>query len=246
MTRRTQPGRGRPASPRRPRSSRPPPQTTAAPPRGFRALRRLYKPAVAVAVLALCAWAAWVYWNYQDDFGLSANQKTLVLGAEDVDPEGTGLLLKLLGDNQVDNRVALALVRQEKVTQAALAELSPVLAQGQVPPMLLPAAESLRKALGTGEASIYTLWVEPGDAGIPGWVTLTLDGYPLGRFAVDSGRYALSLLLRRNSSARLRIQAGDGSRRPFTFCAETARSEACTRRLHPGRADELVVLTLGN
>ncbi|HEY0791582.1 MAG TPA: hypothetical protein VGD78_11005 [Chthoniobacterales bacterium] len=244
MTKPFQSGRGRPASPRRPRTSAP--RSNAAPWPWVRNLHRLCRPALAIAALALCAWSVWAYRNYRDDFAPSSNQKTLVFGPEDIDPESTSLLLKLLEDNQADNRVALALVRQEKVSQAVLSELAPVLLQGQVPPLLLPAAENLRKALGTGEANVYTLWVEPGDDDIPGWATLTLDGYPLGRFSVNSGRYALSVLLNRNSSARLRILAGDGNQRPFTFCAETARSEGCTRRLHPGRADELVVLATGN
>ena len=242
MSKRVQSRRATPASPRGARLSR----QARAPSAWGRKLTRLRKPALALAALGLCAWAVWVYQNYRDDFGFSLNQKTLVLGDDDTDPESTALILKLLQDNQADNRVALALVREEKVSQAALAQLAPMLAQGKVPPVLLPAAEGLRNAILKGEADVYTIWVEPGEADIPGWVTLTLDGYPWGRFPVDVGRYALSVLLRRNSSARLRIQAGDGDQRPFTFRAGTTVSEGCTRRLRPGRADEWSLLTTAN
>jgi hypothetical protein len=194
-----------------------------------------------LAALGLCAWAVWVYKNYSDDFGLSTSRKALVLTAEDLDPESTALVLKLLQDNQADNRIALALLREEKPSQTALAELAPALAQGEVPPAFLPAAERLRNALGNNEAGVYTIWVEPGETDVRGSVTLTLDGYPWGRFPVDSARYALSLLLRRNSSARLRIQAEGGDQPSFTFRAETAGSEGCTRRLRPGRADEWIL-----
>ena len=158
MNKRVQPRRATPASPPRARLSR---QARTPSPWG-RKLARLRKPALALAALGLCAWAVWIYQNFRDDFGFSLNQKTLVLGDDDTDPESTALVLKLLQDNQADNRVALARVREEKVSQAALAQLAPALAQGKVPPVLLPAAESLRNALVKGEAGVYTIWVEPG------------------------------------------------------------------------------------
>ncbi|MBV9491309.1 MAG: hypothetical protein JO069_16540 [Verrucomicrobia bacterium] len=197
---------------------------------------------VGLAALSVIRWA--------NDAELSPPPQRLELSAQDVDPESTALVLRLLRDDQVDGRLALALMREAGPATAGASEpLAVTLNQGRIPPALAGAAQSLRNALERGEAYIYTVWVRAAEPALslseprlgPSPVLFSLDGYALGSFPAGQDRYPLSLLLRTNVAARLRIRASNANQDPVALQGETAAAEVFIRRLRHGCSQEWVL-----
>jgi hypothetical protein len=171
--------------------------------------------------------------------------KILELTAEDIDPETTALEKNLLKQNQIDARLAGALSRdaRRQLSGASLKEAQLALAEGHLTPALEPLFKQLTADFGTGKAAVFTIWVGEDESQRGNAVDLQLDGIPLGRFAIEQNRYAITLVERTGKSLRLEITGVTGANRGAVFRAETATREAETRHLRPGKNDfwQLVV-----
>jgi hypothetical protein len=165
--------------------------------------------------------------------------KSLELTSQDVDPETTNLAKTLLRQNQVDQRIGVYLWGEAATAFSgdALTQAKSGLSHGQIAPSLLPLAKSLADDLDQQKVAAFTFWFVPRDKAASGTVRLSLDGIDLGEFPVGEERYAITLLAKSGSTERLQITAAQTQSGPIVYRAETARTEAVTRRLSAGKSD---------
>jgi hypothetical protein len=165
--------------------------------------------------------------------------KMLQLSDQDIDPETTNLAKTLLRQNQSDPRIGLYLWSKAaaELSSDALNQVKSGLAHGQIAQPLSPLAKSLADDLDQQKVAAFTLWFVPDDGAAPGTVRLQLDGADLGEFPVGSERYAITLLAKTGSIAHLQITAAQAQAGPIIYRAESATTEAVTRRLALGKSD---------
>ena len=165
--------------------------------------------------------------------------KMLRLSDQDVDPETTNLTKTLLRQNQSDKRIGLYLWTKAaaELTGDALNQVKTGLAHGQIAEPLSTLAKSLVDDLDQQRVAAFTLWFMPDDRTAAGAVRLQLDGVDLGEFPVGSERYAITLLAKTGSIEHLQITASQTQTGPIVYRAETATTEAVTRRLALGKSD---------
>jgi len=165
--------------------------------------------------------------------------KMLRLSDQDVDPETTNLTKTLLRQNQSDQRIGLYLWTKatSELSGDALNQVKLGLAHGQIAQPLSPLAKSLADDLDQQRVAAFTLWFMPDDGTAAGTVRLQLDGVILGEFPVGTERYAITLLAKAGSIEHLQITASQTQTGPIVYRAETATTEAVTRRLALGKSD---------
>ena len=165
--------------------------------------------------------------------------KMLRLSDQDVDPETTNLTKTLLRQNQSDQRIGLYLWTKAttELSGDALNQVKLGLAHGQIAQPLSPLAKSLADDLDQQRVAAFTLGFMPDDGTAAGTVRLQLDGVILGEFPVGSERYAITLLAKTGSIEHLQITASQTQAGPIVYRAETATTEAVTRRLALGKSD---------
>jgi hypothetical protein len=165
--------------------------------------------------------------------------KMLRLSDQDVDPETTNLTKTLLRQNQSDQRIGLYLWAKAaaELSGDALSQVKSGLARGQIAQPLSSLAKSLADDLDQQRAAAFTLWFLPDDGSRAGTVRLQLDGVDLGEFPVGKERYAITLLAKTGSIEHLQITALQTPIGPIVYRAETATTEAVTRRLALGKSD---------
>lgn len=172
-----------------------------------------------------------------------SGRKTLELTDQDIDPETTTVAKTLLKQNQLSQSMAPQLLIQARLKLSGndLLEAENAVRLGRLSPALMPLAKSLADDLENGKAAAFTIWVEPDDEAQGQAVDIRLDGVDLGKFDVSNNRYAITLIYRTGSTSRIQLTGANES--STVFKAETASSEARTRRLRMGKSDfwELIV-----
>jgi hypothetical protein len=165
--------------------------------------------------------------------------KILELTAQDIDPETTALAKNLLKTGQIDSRLATTLWRdaRRQLNGSTLKEVQNALIDGRVNPAMEPLIKQLAADFGTGKAAAFTIWVAEDESQKGNSVDLQLDGVPLGRFSIEQGRYAITIVERRGQSLRLEISGASGANQGAVFRAETATSTAESKHLRPGKND---------
>ncbi len=165
--------------------------------------------------------------------------KILELTAQDIDPETTALAKNLLKTGQIDPRLATTLWRdaRRQLSGSPLKEVQNALVEGRVNETMEPLIKQLAADFGTGKAVAFTIWVVEDESQKGNAVDLQLEGVPLGRFSIEQGRYAITIVERKGQSLRLQISGASGANRGAVFRAETATSTAETRHLGPGKND---------
>jgi hypothetical protein len=160
--------------------------------------------------------------------------RVLVLGNEDIDPETTVTSRALLKQNLLNSQVALRLLSEARntFTGPVLAHCERSLRNGRIDPSLEPLARKLEQNLDIGQAAAFTFWIQPNDQATPGTIDLQIDGIDLGPFVLGSERSPVTIISRTNETSRLRITSLGPAR--VLVRAETATSEAATRSLCPG------------
>jgi hypothetical protein len=191
-----------------------------------------------LGVLALLAVVASLLMNggFEDP---DPQSKMLQLSDQDIDPETTNLTKTLLRQNQSDQRIGLYLWTKAaaELSGEALNQAKSGLGHGQIAQPLSPLAKSLADDLDQQKVAAFTLWFVPDDRAASGAVRLQLDGVDLGEFPVGSERYAITLLAKTGSIEHLQITASQTQTGPIVYRAETATTEAVTRRLALGKSD---------
>jgi len=165
-----------------------------------------------------------------------SGSKALELTAQDIDPETTTVAKTLLKQNQLSPNVlpALLIEARQKLSSNELLEAEKALRQGRISPALTPLAKNLADDLESGKAAAFTIWLEPDQDANGQAVDIRLDGVGLGVFDLSS-RSAITLIYRTGSRSRIQLTGTNPS--PTVFRAETASSEARTRRLQTGKND---------
>ena len=165
-----------------------------------------------------------------------SGSKALELTDQDIDPETTTVAKMLLRQNHVSPSVvpALLIEARPKLSGDEFLGAENALHQGRISPALAPFAKNLADDLETGKAAAFTIWLEPDQDAKGQAVDIRLDGVELGVFDV-SNRSAITLVYRTGS--RSRVQLTGANQNPTVFKAETASSEALTRRLRIGKND---------
>jgi hypothetical protein len=165
-----------------------------------------------------------------------SGSKTLELTDQDIDPETTTVAKTLLKQNQVSPSAvpALLIEARPKLSGNEFLGAENALRQGRIAPALAPFAKNLADDLENGKAAAYTVWLEPDEDAKGQAVDIRLDGVELGVFDI-SNRSAITLVYRTGSTSR--VQLTGANQNPTVFKAETASSEARTRRLRIGKND---------
>lgn len=162
--------------------------------------------------------------------------KALELTAQDIDPETTTVAKTLLKQNQLSPSVlpTLLIEARQKLSSNELLEAENALHRSRISPALAPLAKNLADDLESGKAAAFTIWLEPDQDAKGQAVDIRLDGVELGVFDMSS-RSAITLVYRTGSRSRIQLTGANQS--PTVFRAETASSEARTRRLQIGKND---------
>lgn len=170
---------------------------------------------------------------------LNPPNKVLELTDQDIDPETTLAEKNLLKQNQIDARLAEALWMdaRKQLTGSALQEAKQALVKTQTCSQLEPIVKRWAQDFETGKAAAYTIWVADDDQQHGNTVDLRLNGVPLGQYAIESSRYAITLVQRSGVTLNLRVTGVVGARGGAVLRAETATSAAGTRHLGPGKTD---------
>jgi hypothetical protein len=198
----------------------------------------LMRTVAGLGVLALFAVVASLLMNggFEDP---DPRSKLLQLTDQDIDPEATNLAKTLLRQNQSDQRIGLYLWTQAAAdfSSDALNQAKSGLSHGQIAQPLSDLAKSLANDLDQERVAAFTFWFVPDDGAARGTVRLQLDGIDLGEFPVGNERYAITLLAKTGSTAHLHIMAAQTESGPIVYRAETATTQAVTRRLAMGKSD---------
>ncbi|MBV8970321.1 MAG: hypothetical protein JO331_14855, partial [Verrucomicrobia bacterium] len=165
--------------------------------------------------------------------------KHLELTADDVDPESTTLVKTLLKQSQLDQitKLYLTAVARQTLSGDALLDALNSVKSNVVAGSLAPLVKQLNDDLEAGQASVYSIWVEPDEEAGVGSIDLQLDGVDLGTFPANRERYALTVLARSGTTLHLRLKRAGSDSGATIFYADTSSSEASTRRLETGKID---------
>jgi hypothetical protein len=178
---------------------------------------------------------------------LNPANKVLEVTDQDIDPETTLAAKTLLKQNQIDSRIATILWTdaQQQLTGTVLDEAEQGLRKNQVNAALQPLVKKLADDFEAGRAAVYSIWIRDEDQQAGASVDLQLNAVPLGRFAIEANRYAITLVQRIGAASQIRIIGIKEVHGGTVFRAETATSEAETRHLHPTRSDTFELVTKG-
>jgi hypothetical protein len=166
-------------------------------------------------------------------------KKNLELTNQDIDPETTLIERSLLKQGQIDTRLAIALWAdaQQQLSGDALRVAQQALKQNKIVPSLEPLTKRLASDFDAGKAAAFVIWIVEDESQKGGVVELQLNGIPLGNYAIESNRYALTVVERSDLNSRLQIEGLSDSNGGVVFRAETATSQAETRHLSKGKSD---------
>jgi hypothetical protein len=166
-------------------------------------------------------------------------KKKLELTNQDIDPETTLVEKSLLKQGQIDARLAIALWRDAKqqLNGDALKVAQQALQGNKVVPILEPLARQWANDFEVGKAAAFVIWVVEDESQQGNAVELRLNGVPLGEYAIEPSRYAITVVERSGSPSRLEIKGASDRNGGIVFRAETATSEAATRHLTKGKSD---------
>jgi hypothetical protein len=166
-------------------------------------------------------------------------KKILELTNQDIDPETTLIERSLLKQGQIDTRLAIALWAdaQQQLSGDALRVAQQALKQNKIVPSLEPLTKRLASDFDAGKAAAFVIWIVEDESQKGGVVELQLNGIPLGNYAIESNRYALTVVERSDLNSRLQIEGLSDSNGGVVFRAETATSQAETRHLSKGKSD---------
>jgi hypothetical protein len=170
---------------------------------------------------------------------LNPPNKVLELTDQDVDPETTLVEKNLLKQNQIDARLAEAIWMdaRDQLAGPALQEAKQALARIQICPQLEPVVRRWAQDFESGKAAAYTIWVADDDQQHGNLVDLRLNGVPLGQYAIEGKRYAITLVQRSGVTLNMQITGIVGARGGAVLRAETATSAAGTKHLREGKTD---------
>ena len=166
-------------------------------------------------------------------------KKVLELTSQDIDPETTLIERSLLKQGQIDALLAIALwsEAQQQLSGDALRVAQQALKENKIVPVLEPLTKRLLSDFDVGKAAAFVIWIVEDESQKGGAVELQLDGIPLGNYAIESNRYALTIVERSDLYSRLEIKGLSDRNGGIVFRAETATSQAETRHLSKGRSD---------
>ena len=111
------------------------------------------------------------------------------------------------------------------------------LKENKIVPVLEPLTRRLVSDFDVGKAAAFVIWIVEDESQKGGAVELQLDGIPLGNYAIESNRYALTIIERSDLNSRLEIKGLSDRNSGIVFRAETATSQAETRHLSKGKSD---------
>ena len=166
-------------------------------------------------------------------------KKVLELTSQDIDPETTLIERNLLKQGQIDVRLAIALwsEAQQQLSGDALRVAQQALKENKIVPVLEPLTKRLVSDFDVGKAAAFVIWIVEDESQKGGAVELQLDGIRLGNYAIESNRYALTIVERSDLNSRLEIKDLSDTNGGIVFRAETATSQAETRHLSKGKSD---------
>jgi hypothetical protein len=167
------------------------------------------------------------------------SKKILELTSQDIDPETTLIERSLLKQGQIDARLAIALwsEAQQQLSGDALRVAQQALKENKIVPVLAPLTRQLVSDFDVGKAAVFVIWIVEDESQKGGAVELRLDGIPLGNYAIEPNRYALTIVERSDLNSHLEIKGLSDSNGGIVFRAETATSQAETRHLSKGKSD---------
>jgi hypothetical protein len=205
---------------------------------GNRGLRRFFGWLTAAALLCAAGFAVLVLTrNFIDDS--NPGKKILELTSQDIDPETTLVEKNLLRQGQIDARLAIALLpgARQQLSGDALQQAERALQDNRMVKSLEPLAKQWSNDFDTGKAAAFVIWISEDESQKGRGVELLLNGVPLGHFAIESSRSAITLVERSEFASRLEIRGVSDSDGGVVFRAETATSQAETRHLSKGKSD---------
>ena len=194
----------------------------------------------ASAGILLCATAYMIALSTRGMFDDSdPTKKVLELTSQDIDPETTLIERSLLKQGQIDARLAIALwsEAQQQLSGDALRMAHQALKENKLVPVLEPLTRRLVSDFDVGKAAAFVIWIVEDESQKGGVVKLQLDGIPLGNYAIESNRYALTIVERSDLNSRLEIKGLSERNGGIVFRAETATGRAETRHLSKGKSD---------
>jgi hypothetical protein len=166
-------------------------------------------------------------------------RKTLELTSQDIDPETTLVEKSLLRQGQIDARLALALLPEARqdLNGETLRLVEKGLQENKITKPLEPLTKRWSNDFDTGKAAAFVVWIAEDEAQRGSGVELLLNGVSLGQFAIESDRYAITIVERSGGTSRLEIRSLSDSHGGVVFRAETATTQAETRHLPKGKSD---------
>ena len=194
----------------------------------------------AFAAILLCATGYMIALSTRGRFDDSdPSKKILELTSQDIDPETTLIERSLLKQGQIDARLAIALWSEarQQLSGDALRAAQQALKENKIVPVLEPLTRRLVSDFDVGKAAAFVIWIVEDESQKGGAVELQLDGIPLGNYAIESNRYALTIVERSDLNAHLEIKGLSDRNSGIVFRAETATSQAETRHLSKGKSD---------
>jgi hypothetical protein len=200
----------------------------------------------AIAAILLCAIGYLAVVATRGSFDDSnPAKKILELTSQDIDPETTSVEKNLLKQGQIDARLAIALLADAKQQLAgdALRMARGALQENKLIPVLGPLAKKWINDFENGKAAAFVIWITEDESQKGNAVELQLDGAPLGKFEIESSRYAITVVERSDLASRLEIRGLTSGHTGVVFRAETATSQAETRHLLNGKSDSWQILT---
>jgi hypothetical protein len=180
-----------------------------------------------------------------DDF--KPANKLLEITDQDVDPETTILAKNLLKNGQIDSQIALTLLNdaRQQLSGDSLSQAEESLKKDQANSVLQPLVKKLADDFDAGRAAAYSIWIEADDSQAGAFVDLQLNTVPLGRYAIETNRYAITFIQRKGATSKVKVTGVREIHGGTVLRAETATSEAQTRHLHPTQSDILELRTTG-
>jgi len=132
-------------------------------------------------------------------------------------------------------------VTDRDLDKAATENAKSALQRGEIPPSFAKDSDETRRQVQSGEQALFTLRIidifeEDGDA-----VSIFLDGVPYGEIQLSHSGATLTLALKRNAEAHLRIVATHDGGGGVTFGAASSLGEVLTRVMAVGDSEEWTI-----
>lgn len=135
----------------------------------------------------------------------------------------------------------ILLVSDKDLDKEATENARMALKRGEIPPSLAEAPEQTRKEVLAGESALFKLHIidsvaEDGDA-----VTVYMNGAPYGEIILSHAGADLTVALKRDSTAQLRIVATHDGGGGVTFGASSSLGEVRTRVMKIGDSEDWLI-----